>query len=97
MDPVFSIFIVSILFAIIIALVIERWAFAESQQKKEQMYLDEISKANKALVAKSANEYVMMTAMDKTVKEEKKEEPLGLDISELSDEEYDKMIKLQNS
>ncbi len=73
-----------------------QWVVESSNKEKERL-LEELSKANKALIAKSANDYVMMTAMDKTAKEEPPKEPGEADSSELTDEEYDKMIAKINS
>ena len=62
---------ISALIGIIVLLIIERHLVAEQFQKREAKLLDELSKAIKAVMAKNANDYVMMTSIDKVPTEDK--------------------------
>ncbi len=84
------------LFIVIILLLVDRYLTQKQDIGKFDKLLEEISKQNKALIAKTSHDYVMMTAMDKTIKDEPLKDPDERDMSELTDKEYDLMIAKQN-
>lgn len=81
------------LFVVILAEGVLIYFILERERLEKEKLLDELAKANTAIAAKSANEYMLMRSMDNVPVEKKKNEPQGVDVSELSDEEYDKMLK----
>lgn len=85
-----------LLFLVIVLLLVDRYLHQRQEIIKIDKLLEELSRSNKAIIAKSSHDYVMMTAMDKTIKEEPLQDPDERDMSELTDEEYDKMIAKQN-
>lgn len=93
MDSIVLIFIIFGLFCVILAEFIFLIYVIDYTNKEKVRLLDEITKVNTALVAKDANDYVMRRTMDNVVQTETKREPEGVDASELTNEEYDKMLK----
>ena len=91
----FTIYIIAGLFLLLLVEIIFTYFILDKDYSEKQRLFDELAKANTALAAKSAQEYVMMRSMDNVVKEEPKKEAEARDISELSDSEYDKMIEQQ--
>lgn len=83
------------LFVVILAEIIFTFFVLEREKAEKERLLDELAKANTAISAKSAQEYAMMRAMDNVPIEKKKNEPEGVDASELSDDEYDEFLKKQ--
>ena len=79
-----------ILFAVILFLFWDRWQQEDRADKKEQVLLDQLSAANKAIIAKNANEYTMMRTMDGVVEKEKEQLPDSefVDESSLEDDEF---------
>lgn len=96
MDNFLIIFVLLGLFLTILGEFVFLMYVLDCTNKEKTRLLDEITKLNTALVAKDANDYVMRRTMDNVVKEEPKRTPEGVDASELSDEEYDKMIEQAN-
>lgn len=85
-----------ILFVIILILIVGYYFVLRRESKDKQSLLEQIEKLQAALMSKSANDYIGIRAMDKTIKEEKKISPIETDSSELDDETFDKMIEQQN-
>ncbi len=96
MDSPIFLFVIGGLFVVIIAEFLFLVYVLDCTQKEKARLLEELAKANTAIVAKDANSYVMMRSMDNVVREEPKPNPEGVDASELTDEEYDKMIAQAN-
>lgn len=96
MDSFLIVFIITGLFVTILAEFIFLIYVLDYTNKEKNRLLDEITKLNTALVSKDANEYVMRRTMDNVVKEEPKQPEQTADSSELTDEEYDKMIEQAN-
>lgn len=89
-------FFLPIFFSIIIIIqIFERQALLERESKEKKDLHEQNAKLQAALIAKSANEYTMMRTMDKVVEKEPENPPGAVDMSELDDETYDKMIKSQ--
>ena len=85
------------LVAVCILLVLDRYFDKEQHQKEIKALLEQLGSMNTALISKSSQDYVMMRAMDKTTKDEKREEnPDEVDLAELNDSEFDKLIEKQN-
>jgi len=95
MDNLLEPYIIIGLFVIIIVEAGFTYLLLEREKSEKDRLLDEIAKANTALAAKSAQEYVMMRSMDNVVREEPKREETAKDMSELTDEEYDQAIAEQ--
>lgn len=95
MDSILFIYVIVGLFAVIFAEFAFLLFVLDRSQKEKDRLVDELAKANTAIIAKSANDYAMMRAMDNTPVERKKDEPQGVDVTELSDTEYDEMLKNQ--
>ena len=94
MDSLSIYFIVGLFVLLIIEIIFTYFILDKDYLEKQRLF-DELAKANTALAAKSAQEYVMMRGMDNVVKEEPKREAEAKDISDLTDDEYDKMIEQQ--
>lgn len=80
-----------IAFVLIIgALLYERRSLMDQHSKEKERILDELSRTNKALISKNANEYVMTTGIDKFVPEKTpaKMEPETQPLEGASDAEF---------
>ena len=92
--------IVVIAFLLIIgALLYERHSLTGQHTKEKDRILDELSRTNKALISKNANDYVMTTGIDKFVpdKTPAKMEPETQPLETASDDEFMAAIRKQNS
>ena len=74
-----------------------QWVIENISKEKDRL-LDELSRSNKAIIAKNATEYVMTTSIDKVPvdKQPMVEEDPAKEVSELTDDQFDEFIKKQN-
>lgn len=86
------------LFCVILAEFIFFNSMLDRIQKEKDKLLEELSRSNRALVAKNAHEYVMTASIDKVIADEEKdkeEEPDEVPEEQLSDKDWFKAMGIK--
>jgi hypothetical protein len=91
-DLIFFIF----LFILIIIQIIERIIYYIESKSEREKLIDELARAQKAIISKNVNEYMAAIAMDKVDKDKPKIENDNILLSDADDETFDKVIKAAN-
>lgn len=97
-DPA-SLYIIAGLFVVILVeFFYLQWALGEEKKEKKEL-LVQMQAQNRALISKNANDYVMTTAIDKTMADEKA--PLNpedemIDETQLGDDEWFKRMGIKD-
>lgn len=97
MDSILFFIIGGLFLVIIVEFFFMQWVIENISKEKDRL-LDELSRSNKAIIAKNATEYVMTTSIDKVPvdKQPMVEEDPAKEVSELTDDQFDEFIKKQN-
>lgn len=87
-DFISVIFILALVF-VVVALIFDRFKYAEQAQTREDRLLEENSRLVKAIIAKNAQDYVMTTSIDKVPSDDKPKPSSDIIPEEsLSDDEF---------
>ena len=97
-DPA-SLYIIFGLFVVILGeFFYMQWALSEEKKEKREL-LNQIQAQNRALISKNANDYVMTTAIDKTISDEKappNPDDEMIDETQLGDDEWFKRMGIKD-
>jgi len=96
MDSLLYFIILALLIVIVVEFFFLQWV-VDQEKKEKKTLLDQLQAQTRALISKNANDYVMTTAIDKTMTDERKEPAQEQEVQEeqLGDDEWYKRMGIK--